>query len=289
MFRTCTCATSVEGIRLFCCLAFVLAAMPSSNMLIARPDPAQTTASATVKSCFLLFELGVGEIRRDPPDACATRITPASTFKVPHALAALDAGVLKGTNEIFRYDGTGEWPESWRQDHTLATAMRHSVVWYFQRVAQRLGPERETAYLRRLAYGNMDASSGLTTFWLGGSLQIAPEEQQAFWVKLYTNRLPIARSAIDAVKAMLVQPDGVVVNAAGAQPFDGPWQAGTIVSAKTGSATDQSGRAVRWLVGQVNRDRRSYVFVSCVIGPRELASNAAIDLAARSLREMRVL
>jgi len=26
-----------------------------------------------------------------------------------------------------------------------------------------------------------------------------------------------------------------------------------------------------------------------VIGPRELASNAAIDLAARSLREMRVL
>jgi beta-lactamase class D len=231
-----------RGIRLFFCLAFSIAAMASSNLLIAGPAPAQPTASAAVKSCFLLFELGVGEIRRDPSDACATRITPASTYKVPHALAALDAGVVKGPNELFRYDGTGQWPESSRKDHTLASALRHSVVWYFQRVAQRLGPERETAYLRRLEYGNMDATSGLTTFWIGGSLQVAPEEQQTFWVRLYTNRLPIARSAIDAVKAMLVQPGGVVVNAAGAQPFDGPWAAGTIVSAKTGSATDQSGR-----------------------------------------------
>jgi len=246
-----------RAIRLFCCLALFLAAMPTSSLPIAGPAPAQTTASATVKSCFLLFELGVGELRRDPSDACATRITPASTFKVPHALAALDAGVV-GPNELLRYDGTGQGFESWRQDHTLASALRHSVVWYFQQVAQRLGRERETAYLRRLAYGNMDASGGLTTFWLGGSLQVAPEEQQAFWVKLYTNRLPIAKSTIDSVKAMLVQPDGVVVNAAGAHPFDGPWAAGTIVSAKTGSGTDQSGSAVRWLVGHVNRaDRMS--------------------------------
>jgi beta-lactamase class D len=101
-----------------------------------------------VKSCFLLFEFGVGEIRRDSSDACATRITPASTYKVPHALAALDAGVVKGPTALFRYDGTGQWPESSRQDHTLASALRHSVVWYFQRVAQRLGPEREIRHRR---------------------------------------------------------------------------------------------------------------------------------------------
>ena len=34
----------------------------------------------------------------------------------------------------------------WRQDHTLATAMRDSVVWYFQEIAKRLGPEREREY-----------------------------------------------------------------------------------------------------------------------------------------------
>ena len=122
---------------------------------------------ARAESCFLLFELGVGEIRRNPSEACRTRLTPASTFKVPHALAALEAGAIKSPDERLTYDGKGDWPESAKRDHTLASAVRHSVLWYFQRVAERLGPEREAQYLRRLAYGNMDASSGLTTFWIG--------------------------------------------------------------------------------------------------------------------------
>jgi beta-lactamase class D len=250
---------------------------------------AQASASTHAKSCFLLFELGVGPVRRGPTEACRTRVTPASTFKVPHALAALDAGVVDGPDEVFRYDGTGQWPESARRDHTLASAIRHSVVWYFQRVAQRLGPEREAAYLRRLAFGNMDASSGLTTFWIGGSLQVTPEEQQAFWVKLWQGELPVSRPAIEAVKKMLEEPQGVVINAAGPQAFDSPWPADVTVSAKTGSATDIAGRGVRWLIGNVTRGRRSFVFVSCVIGPRELESNSAIDLAARALRESHVL
>jgi beta-lactamase class D len=244
---------------------------------------------ARTESCFLLFELGVGEIRRNPSEACRTRLTPASTFKVPHALAALDAGAIKSPDERLTYDGKGDWPESAKRDHTLASAVRHSVLWYFQRVAERLGPEREAQYLRRLAYGNMDASSGLTTFWIGGSLQISPEEQQAFWVNLYQNKLPIAPAAVAAVKEMLVQPAGVVINAAGEQPFGAPWPGGAEVSTKTGSATDRSGRGVRWLAGHVKRGDRSYVFVSCVAGPRALERNAAIDLAARSLKQARVL
>jgi beta-lactamase class D len=272
----------------FClCLTLLTSAVPNAH--VATRTPSQEPAATQMASCFLLFELNVGEIRRNPSDACRTRITPASTFKVPHALAALDAGVVKGPKEILRYDGTGRWPESARRDHTLASALRNSVVWYFQRVAQRLGADRETTYLRRLAYGNMDASSGLTTFWIGGSLEITPEEQQTFWVNLYQGKLPIARSSVNAVKEMLIQPAGVVVNAAGEQPFDGPWPPHTIVSAKPGSATDRTGRVVRWLVGHVKRDNRSFVFVSCVIGSQELGPNAAIDLAARSLRAARVL
>ena len=240
-------------------------------------------------SCFLLYELGVGEIRRQPADACRTRVTPASTFKVPHALAALDAGVVSGPDEKLAYDGKGDFPVSARRDHTLASAIQNSVLWYFQRVAERLGIERESVYLRRLAFGNMDATSGLTTFWIGGSLQIAPEEQQSFWLRLYQQRLPVAPAAVEAVKRMLIQPAGVIVNAAGHQPFAAPWPKDVVVSAKTGSATDRSGQRVRWLVGHVRRGSRSFVFVSCAIGSSGLEPNAAIDLAARSLREEGVL
>jgi beta-lactamase class D len=275
-------------IRFIVVLASLVFFTPDADRVAAGLAPSQTV-SLDVGSCFLLYELGVGELRRSPSEACRTRITPASTFKVPHALAALDAGVIQGPDELLHFDGTGDWPASARRDHTLASAMRNSVVWYFQRIAQRLGADREAAYLRRFAYGNMDSSSGLTTFWIGGSLQVTPEEQQSFWVKLYEDTLPVAPSAVNVVKTMLVQPTGVVVNAAGQQPFDGPWPADAIVSAKTGSATDKSGRGVRWLAGHVRRGGRSFVFVSCVIGPRELDPNAAIELAARSLRDARIL
>jgi beta-lactamase class D len=80
----------------------------------------------------LLYELGVGEVRRSPSDACGTRVTPASTFKIPHALAALDSGVLAGPDATLTYDGSPDIPSAWKRDHTLASAMRYSVVWYFR-------------------------------------------------------------------------------------------------------------------------------------------------------------
>jgi beta-lactamase class D len=228
-------------------------------------------------SCFLLYEMGVGEVRRSPAGGCSTRVTPASTFKIPHALAALDARVLSGPDVRFLYDGE-EYPwETWQRDHTLATAMRYSVVWYFQRLATMLGVDREREFLTRFDYGNRDSSSGLTTFWLDGSLRVSPDEQERFMVRLYEDALPVGKEAMRTVREILVQPPGVVVNATGEHPFDAPWPLGTVVSAKTGSSDD-----VRWLVGHVQRHPHSWVFVSCVT--RTSDSLAAIDLAAESLR-----
>ncbi len=245
--------------------------------------PAPAVATSPSSACFLLYELGVGEVRRAHAEACSTRITPASTFKIPHALAALDSGMLAGPNVTFAYDEAPDVPETWMRSHTLATAMRYSVVWYFQRVATMLGPDRERQYLAKFEYGNRDASSGLTTFWLDESLKISPDEQERFLVRLYEDGLPVSKNAMRTVRQILVQPPGVVVNAWGEHPFDAPWPEGTVVSAKTGSGED-----VRWLVGHVERKGRGWVFVSCVIGA-DLDPLVAIDLAARSLRGEHVL
>jgi beta-lactamase class D len=187
-----------------------------------RPDGAPASrgwarSEATrTGSCFLLYEMGVGEVRRSP-------------------------------------------------------------------AATMLGLERERAYLAKCDYGNQDTSSGLTTFWLSQSLRISPDEQETFMLHLYQDALPVSEKAMRTVREILVQPTGVVVNAAGEHSFDAPWPGGTVVSAKTGSSDD-----VRWLVGHVERQRRSWVFVSCVTG-RGLAPLAAIDLAAQSLRAAQVL
>jgi beta-lactamase class D len=239
-------------------------------------------------SCFVLYEVGVGEVRRNPSATCTTRVAPQSTFKVPHALAALDAGAITESDTI-AYDGHPVDFPSWRRSHTLATAMRYSVVWFFQEIARRLGADRERTYLERFDYGNRDSSSGLTTFWLGRSLAISPIEQQQFLLKLYAGKLPVKTTAVDTVKRILVQPADQVVNALGEHAFAAPWPDDAVVSAKTGSGATGDGRQVRWLIGHVQRGTRSWVFVSNVVGGSDTPANAAVELGARSLIETRVL
>lgn len=249
--------------------------------------PLATGPAAGPTSCFILHELGADRVLRGPSEGCAVRVSPESTFKIPHALAALDAGVVTA-DELFPYDGR-PWPhEGYRHDQTMATAISGSVVWYFQKLAERLGPERERAYLDKFGYGNRDASSGLTTFWQYESLQISPEEQERFLVRLYEDALPIDHHAQEVVRGLLVQPRDRVVNATGAHPFAAPWPADAVVSAKTGSGSQPDRPDVRWLVGHVRRGSRAWVFVSNVVG-EDLPALAAVDLAASSLKAAGVL
>ena len=79
---------------------------------------------------------------------------------------------------------------AWNHDQTLASAMRHSVVWYFQRVATGIGEERMQRELDRIGYGNRDISGGLTRFWLQSSLKISPREQVGLLRALFNGSLP---------------------------------------------------------------------------------------------------
>jgi beta-lactamase class D len=256
------------------------------GMSFALASPKAAPASG---ACFILHEIGIGEVRRSPSTTCGVRVSPQSTFKIPHALAALDAGVVSGVDEKIAYDGRPVDQPLWKQDHTLATAMRYSVVWYFQEIAKRLGPAREREYLSRFDYGNRDSSSGLTTFWLGGSLEVSAEEELRFLTRLFAGDLPVRKTALDSVREILRQPAGSVVNATGVHPFGGQWAEGTVLNAKTGSGTSGNGNSVRWLVGHVRRGTRSWIFVSNVIGNDQTPALAAVDQAERALEEAHVL
>ena len=238
--------------------------------------------------CFILHEIGKGRTRRNPSATCDLRVAPQSTFKIPHALAALDAGVIS-EREVLRYDGRDVDFPLWRHDQTLATALRSSVVWYFQELARRLGLERERKYLDQFAYGNRDATGGLTRFWLGSSLMISPDEQEQFLLKLFTKTLPISDRASDIVRRLLIQPSGQITNASGSLPLGASWNSDTTVTAKTGAGSTGDGRAVRWLVGHVRRGQRAWIFVSNVVGSTDLSRTAAIDQAGRALVEEGVL
>lgn len=129
---------------------------------------------------------------------------PASTFKIPHALIALETGVVSSELQIFKWDGKPRDMALWQQDFTLRGAMQASAVPVFQQFARQIGSSRMQEYLDKFAYGNRQMSGEIDRFWLDGPLRISALEQVAFLESLYHNRLSAAKQNQLIVKDALV-------------------------------------------------------------------------------------
>lgn len=137
-----------------------------------------------------------------------TPYSPASTYKIPHALFALDAGIVHDEFQVFKWDGVQRSYEPWNRDQNLRTSMRHSVVWVYQSFAQELGKAKAREYLNKIAYGNADPSGEDEPYWVEGNLRITAAEQMAFLQRLYRNELPFDIQHQRLVKdIMIVQAD----------------------------------------------------------------------------------
>jgi len=123
-------------------------------------------------------------------DRASRRFAPASTFKIPNSLIALETGVAKDERQVFKWDGVKREIEGWNRDHDLRTAIKASAVPVYQQIAREVGRERMEKYVRDFQYGNMDASGPIDQFWLGSSLQISALEQIDFLKRLVTFQLP---------------------------------------------------------------------------------------------------
>lgn len=162
------------------------------------------------------------------------RLSPCSTFKIYNSLIALETGVIDQEDvfTLIKWNGTKYDFPYWNHDHTLASATQESVVWYFQELASRIGPERMQAYVNKINYGNRDISGGLTTFWLRSSLQITALEQVNLLNKLYSNQLPFSASSQAIVKKniTLSENDGIkLMGKTGSGFADGKWILGWFV------------------------------------------------------------
>src|SRR4051794_24135360 len=237
---------------------------------------AAESAVATPRHCFVLREVGKGDVVRKGGDECKKRSTPASTFKIPHALVALETGVV-GEEEKLTMPPNRTFPR-WGGEHTLRSATHDSVLTFFQAMARRIGPEREKEWLRKLGYGNEDASEPVDQFWLNGTLRISPDEQVSFLEKFVVGKLPVSRHAAEYVRSSVTHRAGTYF-ATGANHTIPAWPPGATLWAKSGFSGGKE--RVSWYVGGVERDGRQWVFASRIEGARE-----AGDAAADAIREI---
>ena len=130
---------------------------------------------------------------------------PASTFKIINSLIALETGVIKDEHEIIKWDGKKRFVQDWNRDHNLRSAIKYSVVWFYQELARRIGEERMKRNINAVGYGNQDIGGGIDLFWLNGNIRITMEEQVEFLKRLHQNDLPFSTRTMDIVKDIMIQ------------------------------------------------------------------------------------
>jgi beta-lactamase class D len=242
-------------------------------------SPAPSAADAAAE-CIVIGALGAPPTSSDAAE-CARPTAPASTFKIPHALIALQTGVVTSAT-IVEWDGATGGSDLWQRSHTVDSAIRWSVLPFFQRTARLIGRDRMRQGLTSLAYAADTLDGDLSTFWLTGDLAVTPLEQYAFLQRFFARQLPIDAVHLDTVRRALTMPAGQVTNAFGSHPFVLGWTDPVAVRIKTGN-TSVNDERVSWAVGAVESRGRDTLVVARVRSSAALDGTAGLEAARRAL------
>ncbi|MEV0663126.1 class D beta-lactamase [Actinomadura luteofluorescens] len=208
-----------------------------------RDDLLAVFDAAGVHGSFALLDVKTRNTTVVDRRRAQTRLVPASSFKVPHALVALETGVVKSPDEVIPWDGTPQPFPEWEQDMTMREAVRISNAAAFQVIARRIGLQRERQWLHRFGYGNRQTGTKVDRFWLDGPLKISAVEQTRFMERLAAERLPASREHQRTVRDLIKQEE----------------KDGYKLYAKSGWQ-NAPGPGTGWWAGWVERDGRVYTF-----------------------------
>lgn len=231
---------------------------------------------------FLLFDAQSDHQHIYNTERAQQRFLPASTFKIPNSLFALELGVVTDSSFAITRDtalapAEPWWPSVWKQKrHSLHTAFQNSVYWYYQEVARRIGEQRMQGFMDHLAYGNQNIGGGIDQFWLYGDLRISPAEQLAFLVNFYNNNLGFSERTTSIVKDIMVMEETATYR----------------LSGKTGTSELTATRELGWLIGFVEISDVVHFYVLNMEGERvweEWPPQKRIAFVKTILRELDVL
>jgi beta-lactamase class D len=171
---------------------------------------------------------------------------PASTFKIPNSIIALETGVVGDPDkDVFKWDGIVRSIEAWNRDHTMRSAIEASAVPVYQEIARRIGQERMQKYVDLLEYGNRDIGGGIDQFWLTGNLRIDPVEQIDFIDRLRRGALPVSKRSQELAR------DIIPVMKSG----------DAVIRAKSGLLGAELGKpSLGWMVGWAEKGGANTVF-----------------------------
>jgi beta-lactamase class D len=223
---------------------------PMRNVI--RSELARHFADNGTQGTFVAYRVDDYTVIASDTERSGQALLPASTFKIPNSVIALDTGVVADPDkDVFKWDGVKRFVPEWNQDHTLRSAIAASAVPVYQEIARRIGEARMQSYVDAFDYGNRNIGGGIDRFWLTGDMRIDPVQQVDFLDRLRRGVLPASARAQDLTRDIL--------------PLTRVGDA--VIRAKTGliGVDDQTDAqvvhaSIGWLVGWVEKGERQTVF-----------------------------
>ncbi|MGD1941071.1 MAG: class D beta-lactamase [Leptolyngbyaceae cyanobacterium] len=240
-----------------CCIfIFEKIGLAESNLQISNPgisqkidhdntDFSEYFEDLGIEGSILIFDLNQNLIYEHNPERNTTPFLPASTFKIPNSLIALETQVIENDVSVLTWDGIIRSYPAWNRDLNIRLAFQTSAVWFYQVLARRIGYERMQEWIADIGYGNQNIgiATEIDAFWLTGELRITPQEQIQFLQRLYQDELPFSENTIAIVKDIMIveqTPDYTI-------------------RAKTGWAVASK---VGWYVGYLEQNDNVYFFAT---------------------------
>jgi beta-lactamase class D len=154
-----------------------------------RPNLDSVFADNGVAGAFVLYDVAADHVTLVNPGRAKTRFVPASTFKIPNSVIALETGAVKDENEIIPYGGKPQPFKQWEKDMSMREAIALSAVPIYQELARRIGLPGYRQWLPRLDFGNGETGTAVDRFWLDGPLEVSAAEEVRFAARLAQGKL----------------------------------------------------------------------------------------------------
>lgn len=204
--------------------------------------------TSDVKGSILIYDLEKNNYYSNNFEWANTGRLPASTYKIPNSIIALETGVVENDSTLFKWDGEQRGLRVWEQDLIFRKAFHYSCVPCYQDVARRIGSERMNAYLSKFEYGDIKVdSTNIDVFWLEGESKINQFQQIDFLKGFYKKKLPISERTHSIMTSLMVIEENK----------------GYKLSGKTGwSIRNDSNNG--WFVGYIETKEGTYFFAANV-------------------------
>ncbi len=195
---------------------------------------------------ILIYDLSAGRFYSNDFAWAETGQLPASTFKIPNSIVALELGVVKDDSTIFKWDGVERSVKNWNQDLIFRNAFHYSCVPCYQDIARKVGVDRMRTILDKMQYPGMQFSSEtIDNFWLMGDSRISPMQQIAFLRRYQAEEIPLSTRTYEILDTMMIVES----------------TAEYTLRAKSGWSVDH-GHNNGWYVGYVEKESNVYFFAT---------------------------